>query len=251
MDATRLGLHVETWLDEAPPGAPRVVLVHGLGVSHRYFRPLAACLAPRARVYAPDLPGFGRSPGPARALDVAGLADALARALEARGIGAATCVGNSLGCQVVAELAAREPARVSRAVLVGPTVDPSGASAAAQLLRLVRDVPLEPPALIPVVAADYLACGPSRLWATFRHALGHRMTDALARVQAPTLVVRGSRDPLVSRAWAEAAVRLVPAGRLVEVPGTAHAAHFAAPRRLARLICAFVGGGLRGRSRIP
>jgi pimeloyl-ACP methyl ester carboxylesterase len=44
-------------------GAPAVVLLHGLGVSSRYMLPLARELAPHFRVYAVDLPGFGRSSG--------------------------------------------------------------------------------------------------------------------------------------------------------------------------------------------
>jgi pimeloyl-ACP methyl ester carboxylesterase len=41
------------------------------------MEPVAGRLAARYRVLAPDLPGFGRSDKPPRALDVAGLAGAL------------------------------------------------------------------------------------------------------------------------------------------------------------------------------
>src|SRR4029450_10984023 len=41
--------------------APVLVLVHGIGVSSRYFLPTAGRLAERCTVYAPDLPGFGLS----------------------------------------------------------------------------------------------------------------------------------------------------------------------------------------------
>ncbi len=43
------------------PHTDPVVLVHGLGVSSRYMLPTLALLAPRYRVFAPDLPGFGHS----------------------------------------------------------------------------------------------------------------------------------------------------------------------------------------------
>ncbi|HEX7125400.1 MAG TPA: alpha/beta fold hydrolase [Thermodesulfobacteriota bacterium] len=236
-------LHAEAWLDLAPRGAPAVVLVHGLGVSHRYLRPLGDRLALRARVYAPDLPGFGASPAPpGRPLDVPELAAALAGFLDAARIGPATFVGNSMGCQVIAELAAGEPARVTRAVLNGPTIDPCARTAVGQIARLLLDALREPPGLVPLVVGDYLRCGPARLWQTFRHALRHPMADTLTRVTAPTVVVRGSRDPLVSRRWAETASRLLPRGRLVELPGVAHAAVYSAPRRLARVVCPPAGG---------
>src|SRR4028119_2296736 len=48
--------------------SPPVVLVHGLVVSGRYMVPLLEELARSHAVYAPDLPGFGRSEGPAGAL---------------------------------------------------------------------------------------------------------------------------------------------------------------------------------------
>lgn len=58
--------------------SPAVALVHGLGLSGRYMLPTARHLAPHFPVYVPDLPGFGDSSKPAKALDVPALADALA-----------------------------------------------------------------------------------------------------------------------------------------------------------------------------
>jgi pimeloyl-ACP methyl ester carboxylesterase len=41
-----------------------VVLVHGIGVSSRYFHPVAARLARFDPVYLVDLPGYGSAPNP-------------------------------------------------------------------------------------------------------------------------------------------------------------------------------------------
>src|SRR5262245_40295657 len=49
------------------PAAP-VVLVHGLSASSRCMVPTAERLAVYRPVYAPDLPGFGRSDTPIQAL---------------------------------------------------------------------------------------------------------------------------------------------------------------------------------------
>ena len=109
----------------APPDAPTVVLVHGVAVSSRYLVPLAEALAPRARVFVPDLPGYGRSDRPAgRDLTVPELADALLDWLDRVGLDRPHLLGNSFGCQVIADLAARHPDRVDRIVLQGPTFDP-------------------------------------------------------------------------------------------------------------------------------
>lgn len=221
-----------------PPDGSRnqVVCVHGLGCSHRYFGPLACRLAPVAGVAAPDLPGFGRTAGPPEALDIRGLSLALADWLRVTGRGGAVLVGNSAGCQVVADVALHSPELLGPVVLAGPTVDPDARSAAVQLGRLLQVAPREPLALAAMLTRDYLVCGPRRFFATFRHMLTHRIERALPRVHTPSLVVRGSRDPVAPRAWVEQAAALLPAGRSVELPGAVHALNFSAPDQLAGLI---------------
>ncbi|WP_217999187.1 alpha/beta fold hydrolase [Nocardiopsis trehalosi] len=219
-----------------PPDAPyEVVCVPGLGCSHRYFAPFARALAPEVRVTAVDLPGFGRSPGPAAALDIRGLAAALADWLRATGRTGLPLVANSMGCQVVVDLAVHAPDVAGPLVLNSPTVDPAARSAVRQLARMARDTIREPPALVPVVARDYLRCGPGRLAATLRHALADPIERKLPNVAVPAVVVRGARDPVVPHAWAAEAARLLPRGHLVEIPGAAHAVNFSTPAPLAHI----------------
>lgn len=105
--------------------APVIVLVHGSGLSGRYMIPTAHQLATDCRVYVPDLPGFGDSDKPAKVFDVPELADWLVAWMPAIGLDRVALLGNSFGCQVIADLAARYPERVEAAVLQGPTT-PSG-----------------------------------------------------------------------------------------------------------------------------
>ena len=102
-----LRVHARAATGAANADAPPVVLVHGLVVSSRYMIPLAERLAERNHVYAPDLPGFGRSDHPERPLDIVGLADALAGWMHAAGIASAVLIGNSLGCKIIADMALR------------------------------------------------------------------------------------------------------------------------------------------------
>ena len=92
---------------------PAVVLVHGLVVSARYMIPAMKRLALRHRGYAPDLPGFGKSGKPAHVPGVPGLSDALACWMRKLGLSRTALVGNSMGCQIIAELAARYILRAS------------------------------------------------------------------------------------------------------------------------------------------
>jgi pimeloyl-ACP methyl ester carboxylesterase len=217
-----------------------VVLVHGIGVSSRYMLPTMEALAATHDVYAPDLPGFGRSGRPDRFLDVAGLARALCRWIEAAGLDSPDLVANSFGCQVTLQLAASHPERVARAVLIGPTTDPRARSAMGQIARWLRNAPHEPPALGLVVARDYLDAGPRRILATFRAALADPLTERLARIDAPVLVVRGERDAIVPERWASELTESLPDARLVTIPDHAHTLNYSAPRELARAIRPFL-----------
>ncbi|MEU9984672.1 alpha/beta fold hydrolase [Streptomyces sp. NPDC050856] len=229
------------------PGGPVMVLVHGLGLSGRYFVPLARRLAADgASVLVPDLPGHVRSRAVVRRVpDTEGLAAALARWLDRAAPGPVHLVANSVGCQVAVALAARHPRAVRSLVLIGPALDPGTPSPWRQGGRLLADVPREPLGLLALAAADYLVTGPVRFAAAFRHARRYAagpFERHLARVGAPTLVVRGADDPLAPRGWTEHAARLLRHGRTAVVPGAAHAAHYSAPGAVAALVTDFTNG---------
>jgi pimeloyl-ACP methyl ester carboxylesterase len=218
-----------------PADAPRVVCVHGLGVSHRYFLPFAERLAAVARVMAPDLPGFGRTRGPVAALDVRGLSWALADWLRAAGGGGAVLVANSAGCQVVVDMAVHAPELMGPVVLNGPTMDRHARSAGRQAIRLAVNALFERPSLGLVVGRDYLDCGPRRLVATYAHTLADRIERKLRLVKPRAIVVRGARDPIVPHAWAAEVADLLPQGQLVEVPDAGHTVNYSAPEALAQI----------------
>ena len=225
-----------------PPDAPTVVCVHGLGCSHRYFLPLARALHGDARVVAPDLPGFGRTRGPARALDVRGQSQALADWLRATARGGVVVVANSTGCQTAVDLAVHSPELLGPLVLVGPTVDCRARTPTQQVGRLLADAPWERPTLGPVLLRDWAACGARRYAATFAYLLTDPLERKLPHVPVPTVVVRGARDPVVPRAWAEEVTRALPCGRLEEVPGVGHTVNWSAPERLARIVRPLLAG---------
>jgi 2-hydroxy-6-oxonona-2,4-dienedioate hydrolase len=237
-----LPMHARVATELAPVGAPAVVLVHGLVISSRYMIPTAVRLAPDYRVYAPDLPGFGYSAGPSHALDVHALADALVGWLRASGLGRVSLIGNSLGCQVIVDVALRYPEHVERLVLTGPTMDPRGRAALEQARRLLLDVPRERLSLIAPWARDLWSAGVYRTLRTFWYGLTDPIEAKLPRVGVPTLVVRGERDPVVPQAWAAEVARLLPKGRLVVIPGAPHALNYSRSRDLVRVVAPFLRG---------
>ena len=237
-DLGRLQLHARVSA-EPPAGRPAVVLVHGLIVSSRYMLPTAEALAGEFRVLAPDLPGFGRTRGFRRTCDIAALAAWLLRWMDAAGLERPMLIGNSLGCQVLAELAAGHPDRVARMVLIGPTYDPSALRAGIQMLRWLADVPLERASLLFWNLVDVWDAGLLRGLRTFQASLGHAIERRLPEVEARTLVVRGSHDPIVPDHWARRAARLLPRGSFLEVPGP-HCLNYSAAEALVGRIRGFL-----------
>lgn len=230
-------LHVR----EGGAGHP-VVLLHGLGVSGRYFEPLGRELARTRRVVIPDLPGWGASRGPRRALALEELADVLGTLLGVEGRAPAV-VANSLGCQVALALAERRQAPVGRLVLIGPTVDPAYRGWLTQGARILLDATREPLGLAPIVLADYARMGPRRVLATAREALADRPERRLPYIESPVLVVRGERDATTTLDWARRCAALAPQGAFAGVPGAAHAAHVSHPVRVAELVESFLAEG--------
>jgi len=90
---------------------PALVLLHGIGMSHRSWEPVLAGLADHFDVIAVDLPGFGASAPLAAGTEPspAALASAVAGLLDDLGIVDAHVAGNSLGGWVALELAAIRP----------------------------------------------------------------------------------------------------------------------------------------------
>lgn len=219
-------------------GTDVFVLVHGIGVSSRYFERLVPVLARHGRVIALDLPGFGRArcPRPPRAYTVADYAAVVGRAIDRLGVGPCVVVGHSMGAQIAAELAVTRPESVARAVLLGPVVPPRDRTVVRAGFRLLRDTLREGPRANRLVIADYLACGPRWYLAVLPSMLAYRLEEVVRRVRAPLTVVRGARDPIAGEEWARALAAGAPRGRFVRVPGCPHVVMHAAPERTAAAI---------------
>jgi pimeloyl-ACP methyl ester carboxylesterase len=226
--------------DPVAPELMPIVCVHGLSVSSRYMVPIAKRLAPFRRVYAPDLPGFGLSDHPAQILDIPELTDALVRRMDAFHIDTAIMIGNSMGCQIIADLALRYPERLACAVLLGPTMDRCARTPSAQAWRLFRTVLHEPISSILTQSRDYWACGLRRTIGTLHYALADRIERKLPHMRVPTLIVRGSEDRVVPQRWVEELAALLPNGRLAIIPDAPHAINYDAPAQLAQIMLPFL-----------
>ena len=235
-------LRIHSRLRDVMTNRDPIVLVHGYGIGSSYFVPLAARLSHHAPVFAPDLPGHGRSGHDARPLGVPELAHALAQWMEVMGLRRAVVVGHSFGCQIALHLVAKRPEFASRLVLIGPTADPSARSGVRQALRSVRTSAHERPGGGALMTLDHARAGGDVLREEMRSMVEDRPEDVVRSVHCPIAIVRGERDRIVSQRWAERLAREAGAPDPIVVPGWGHAVHYDDPDTVAALI---LGLGVR------
>ena len=101
---------------------PLMVLLHGLGGSHVNWVRLGPLLAERARVLAPDFPGFGYTRPQGRATTVQAHALWVDRFLQEQADAPAILVGNSMGGLVAILEAVANPETVAGLVLLNPAL---------------------------------------------------------------------------------------------------------------------------------
>lgn len=220
--------------------APPAVILHGIGMSHRYSDRLQAELAETRPTLSFDLPGFAGTPRPGRRFSVADHAEIVASALDRRGLTGCTVIGHSMGVQFALELALRRPDLVGALVLIGPVVDPARPSGLQQARDLGADFFAEPPSSNAVVVTDYLRTGPRWFFSELGPMLDYPTTEAVGAVAAPVLVVRGSRDPIARAPWCRELAARAARGQLLEVQGHGHVVQRSAARTVAASIELFV-----------
>ena len=101
------------------PGKPTVVFVHGAGLDHSWFGLQSRYFGYHGfNVLALDLPGHGRSEGPALST-IGDMAQWVFEVMETSGIKTCSVVGHSMGSFIALEMAARRPERVERIAFIG------------------------------------------------------------------------------------------------------------------------------------
>jgi pimeloyl-ACP methyl ester carboxylesterase len=206
-----------------PDGSgPAFVLLHGIGMSHRYYRRLQILLAQHGDTYSIDLPGFGATPRPDRQLSVPDYAAIIAATLQKMGARRVVVIGHSMGTQFATELAFQHPELVSHVVLLGPVVDAARRTIRQQSLALGLDSLMESPVGNAIVFTDYARSGLRWYLTELPVMMSYDLEARLELVPQPVLVIRGSRDPVAPRPWCRKLAATAPNGRFLEIPGKPH-----------------------------
>src|SRR5690606_29491738 len=114
---SRPRLHVADDVGEGPV----VVLIHGIASTAATFTHLVPLLAPNHGVISIELLGFGESPD-GTTYSIEEHVDALERTIRSLKLKSVTVIGHSMGGLLMARYSRRNPNRVSRLILVHPTV---------------------------------------------------------------------------------------------------------------------------------
>jgi pimeloyl-ACP methyl ester carboxylesterase len=244
---------VPVTVSERGSGSP-VLLLHG-GAGPDSVTGFADQLAARlpVRVLTPVHPGFGGTPRPASLDSIGALAAVYGALLGELGLTGVTVAGSSIGGWIAAELALAAPERVGRLVLI----DAAGLDSADH--PIVDFFSLTPAQIAELSWAnpeghqiDVAAMTDAQraVFAGNREALlaygGQAMSDPslaarLADVAAPTLVIWGEADRIVTPDYGKEWAAAIPGASLRLVPAAGHLPQLENPEAVQALFEEFAG----------
>ena len=238
-------------------GGQTILLIHGSGVSARYWVNQLRELGGVLRVLAVDLPGH-RESDPNEAASVEEYAQAVASALDALRTGPVLTAGHSLGGAVAIALAARRPDAVRGLVLLSscaqmPKTDGAGERFLAALpgplrklfffsmARKILFAPGAPAQAVSLGMYELRACRPETILKDVRAAKNMDLTEPAARLDVPTLILCGSRNTLTPPALSERLASLIARSRLRIIEGAGHMLLLEVSASVNQEILAFAG----------
>jgi pimeloyl-ACP methyl ester carboxylesterase len=275
--ASPRGLHRMAYLEWGDPRNRDVlVCVHGLTRSSRDFDELARALCSQFRVVCPDVAGRGDSDRLAdpRLYAVPQYVSDMVTLIARLDVEAVRWVGTSLGGLIGMALAAQAHAPVARLVLneAGPVVSRASLERIAAYVgtRMQFQSLEEAEAYIRTISAPFgphsdaqwrfltetwLRRNDDGTWRahfdpaiaeTFRATLPDKdleLWPAYDAIRCPTLVLRGAKSDLLSRATTDQMSARGPKARVVEIPGVGHAPTLMHPDQIALVRDFLLEGG--------
>jgi len=219
---------------------PPLLLVHGVAMRAEDWAPLFRTLKRGHRIYAPDLLGYGESDQPRDSdYSIATQSDVVRGFMDAMQLRQPDVAGVSMGGWIALKIAAEDPKRVRRLVLLssaGLSFDSTlreNSFSATTLEEQRRSFALQSdlaPKLPDFILRDFLRLSKKKAWivrASMRSMLARRdllLDRKLQRVRMPVLIVAGTTDRIVPFDVAKRLHAELPQSRLVTLDGCGHLA---------------------------
>jgi pimeloyl-ACP methyl ester carboxylesterase len=256
------------YIDTGNASGPPVVLIHGYTDNARDWVPMLPYLSKGFRLILVDIRGHGQSSKPECCYGRLDFAYDIKLLLDGLRVQKADIVGHSLGSIIAQTFAEYWPERTSHVVLVSSTggQPPEAPLKAPQFdfaseIRKLKE-PIEPDSPFMIawwdsptpVDPDFIrrqrkdAAGiPLRVWlAVLDQGLGSGNTygelqRTLPRLQAPTLLIWGSKDPIMEEAVRQTLRKGLPHAKVKVFDGLGHNPFWEDPHGVAAVINAFLG----------
>lgn len=250
---------------------PPLLLIHGLFDSLGTWQKLIPLLSPQFKIYAIDLPAFGKSVLPDRwEKSISGMIESVVSFLDERSILAVSLVGSSMGGSLSLGVAGRHPKRVKRLVLINPYGLPSlpvAAKAAGKLIsgtmlpyllrkealkrcaKMIFGRSLHDQGLLTDDLVDQVILPFSSLQQRknlFRLLKGItpeeiRNIDALLpEVKQPALILWGENDRWLPEDHLIRLKQRLPNNRVIKIPECGHLPQMEKPKEVARAVVPFL-----------
>jgi pimeloyl-ACP methyl ester carboxylesterase len=257
------------YIDTGNPTGPPVVLIHGYTDNARDWVPVLPYLSKRLRLILVDIRGHGKSSKPECCYTRLDFAYDIKLLLDALSIRRADVIGHSLGSIIAQTFAEYWPERTGRVVLISSTGGrPPGSTAPPQFdfaaeIRKLKD-PIDPDSPFMIawwdsptpVNPDFIrrqrqdaAAIPLKVWlAVLDEALPGATTytdlqSTLPRLKAPSLLIWGSKDPLMEEPVRKTLRDALPGAEVKIFEGLGHNPFWEDPAAVARVINTFLGAG--------
>ncbi len=255
------------YIDYGNDARPWVVCIHGLSGNAHNFDDLARHLEGSYHVISIDVRGRGDSQwGPPTDYLPQNYVTDLAAMLDSIGVTRTSLIGTSMGGIISIMYAGGWPERVERLVLndIGPEIDPAGAARIAAYFGSAPDRFNNMSEVVNYYQANYPAIaklphdivaeqvkwsvkpdGDGLKWKIdpnvrrpLRGATAANRLDLwvpYARIECPTLIVRGAESDILPRATATRMCQVLRGATSIEVPGVGHAPSLTEPESLAAI----------------
>lgn len=245
--------------DGLPSDAPTIVLSNSLGSTTSMWDAQVPELARVARVVRYDIRGHGDSPVVPGPYSIDDLADDVVALLDRLGLVRVHFVGLSLGGMTGMRLAARNPERIDRLVVLctAPRLEPTqgwldrahtvragGTSAVAEAVvaRWYTEGFLASEPERVAAAVSTISATPAEGYAGCCEAIaGMDLRPDLASIVAPTLAIAGADDPATPPPHLQLIADSVRDGRCLVVPNSAHLANDEQPETITPAILDHLG----------